>query len=88
MQMNGLTTWDLGILENSYEFMEDLPEWPIWNVELQHRGDFENFYFRSEKNARAKFDELVKKYDLKINGVRATNWMDIEVWIGKLVFDD
>lgn len=86
--MNGLTTWDLGILENSYEFMEDLPKWPIWNVEIEKDWDVENYYFRSEKNARAKFDELVTKYHLKVNGMRAKNDFNITVWIGKLVFDD
>ena len=86
-KMQNLTTWDLGTLENSFEFLEDLPRGDIWNVELEIRGDIENFYFRSEKNAKNKFDELVKKHGLRVSWNHARNFW-ITVWMGKICFDD
>lgn len=87
--MSGITTWDLGILENSYEFLEDLPTGKIWNVELNDNGDLDNFFYRNERNAKAKFDALVKEYGLNVkNGHDANDGFWTSVWMGEIYFND
>ena len=85
-----LSTNDLWILENSFDYLEDLPKGDIWAVEFDDSEKVENFYFRSEKNAKNKFDELVKKHDLEVVNNswwgRNSRWKSI--WMWKLAFDD
>ena len=65
--MNGITTSQLGILENSFDYLEDLPKHDIRCVEfVDEDGISEDYYFKNEENAKNKFNELVKKHGLKI----------------------
>ena len=88
--MNGITTWDLGILENSYEFLEDLPTGDVRCLELDGKTMNEEWFYKNEKNAKKKFDTLVKKYNLEVkwNWSFATNGWDYSLWMGKIAFSD
>lgn len=46
--------------------MEDLPKGDVWTVEFNRDGEIEEYFYRNEKNAKNKFNELVKKYDLQV----------------------
>lgn len=84
-----LTTKDLWILENSYEFMEDLPKGKVRCVEFMNDdGMSEDFYYRNEKNAKNKFNELAKKHDLKVKGNWWKNDWGKNLWMGTIVFED
>lgn len=87
--MQNLTTWDLGTLENSFGFLEDLPTGKIWNVELNDNGDLDNFFYRDERNAKARFDTLVNEYDLDVkNEHEANDGFWTSVWMGEIYFND
>lgn len=86
--MKNLTTWDLGTLENSFDFLEDLPKGDVWTVEFDHDGQMEEYFYRNEKNAKSKFDELVKKYDLQVKWCYAKDGRSYSVWMWKITFED
>ena len=66
--------------------MDDLK---IWNVDFQNEDWLqEDWFFKKEENARAKFDELAKKHDLKVRGNWWKNERGKNLWIGYISFED
>ena len=76
-------------MENSYEFMEDLPKGKVRCVEFMDTDWMsEDFYYRNEENAKNKFNELAKKHDLEVKGHRAKSGRGKNLWMGTIVFED
>lgn len=86
--MQNLTTWDLGTLENSFDFLEDLPRWDVRCLEFDDGTRTDERYFRDEKNARAKFEKLAKEHGLTVKGNWWKNERGKQLWMGKIPFED
>jgi len=81
-------TKDLWVLENSFDYLEDLPKGDVRCVELDNWDAWDEWFYRNEKNARRKFDELVEKYGLTVKGNWWKNDFGVTVWIWKIAFAD
>lgn len=86
--MQNLTTWDLGTLENSFDFLEDLPRWDVRCLEFDDGTRTDEWYFRDEKNARVKFEKLAKEHGLTVKGNWWKNERGKQLRMGKIPFED
>ena len=76
------------LLDKNMKNTKDLPKCDVWTVEFDRDGEMEEYFYRNEKNAKSKFDELVKKYDLQVKGCYAKDGRSYSVWMWKITFED